>query len=238
MEHGKGKHRPRQAFVHLQVRLALEVDLPVPDQHLHDKQGQDGEAPRNDDLERGRGQTEVHVDPFERSRWEDTRSQFLEIDENLPVFRDVEEAVPPNRGEQMRLTRNRVLAAAALAFSLMLVGCATPPSTPPSIRGVVTQPSKGSGAILVVWGEDLGVEKAEFDAASIRLADKGVMIVDGKKTSIEDLKAGDLVEAWFTGPVAESYPVQAGASRIEKTGSYKGALPEPPGLKSPLEQPE
>lgn len=126
----------------------------------------------------------------------------------------------------------------AVLVLLSITACTGRPSAPPSIRGVVTKASAGSGAVLVVWGETLGVPKAEFDAASIRLADKGTVLVDGKKASIEDLAEGDVVNAWFSGPVAESYPVQAGASRIERTGVYEGALPEPPGLESPLEQPE
>jgi hypothetical protein len=41
------------------------------------------------------------------------------------------------------------------------------------------------------------------------------------------------VQAWFTGAVAESYPVQATASDLVRLGRYAGELPEPPGLAPP-----
>lgn len=147
----------------------------------------------------------------------------------------------------MRSRHSRQLPAfaalAAVSLVVIVSGCAqSAPKTPPSIRGVVTEPATGGGtqggAVLVVWSEELGVQKAEFDAAAIRLAKGGVVIVDRKKSTLDALERGDLVRAWFTGPVAESYPVQAGASRIEVVGSYDGELPTPGGLESPLEQPE
>ena len=44
------------------------------------------------------------------------------------------------------------------------------------------------------------------------------------------IAVGTVAEAWFTGPVAESYPVQATAKTIVIVGTYDGELPEPPGL--------
>lgn len=139
-----------------------------------------------------------------------------------------------------RLTRALAAVAFAVAGATLLAACSpSAPSGPPSIRGVVTEPaSSADSAILVVWDEESGVEKAEYDAASIRLAKGGVVLIDGKTAAITDLRAGDVVQAWFTGPVAESYPVQAGASRIEKTGGYEGDLPTPPGLEPQPGQPE
>ena len=43
-----------------------------------------------------------------------------------------------------------------------------------------------------------------------------VRVVDGKMkdASFQELHVGQRVEAWFQGPVAQSYPVQATAGRI------------------------
>lgn len=143
----------------------------------------------------------------------------------------------PARGTAMVALLLTLTAVVALS-----VGCSRKPAapdTPPSIRGVVTQTAQDTGgAILVVWSEDLGVDKMEYDAASIRLAEDGIVLEQDRELALTALEKGDLVSAWFVGPVAESYPVQAGASHIVVTGSYDGELPTPQGLESPLEQPE
>ena len=63
-----------------------------------------------------------------------------------------------------------------------------------------------------------GVKGYDYDKASIRITDKtkiqiqdGKLVKDGK---FEDLMKGGKVSVWFSGPVAESYPVQAMAGKI------------------------
>jgi hypothetical protein len=130
----------------------------------------------------------------------------------------------------------------AAAVGLALVGCATsapePPSAEPDIRGVVTSVSgAGDGASFrVVWTNDEAIGAQEdYDAAQVTAnADTEILsrAADGSTASAEiaDIAVGTVVEAWFEGPVAESYPVQATAGTIVIIGSYSGELPEPPGL--------
>ena len=65
-----------------------------------------------------------------------------------------------------------------------------------------------------------GAQEADtrYDKASIRITDKTkfFLVNDGKRTptSFADLKPGQKVEVNFTGPVAESYPVQATAGEV------------------------
>jgi hypothetical protein len=94
----------------------------------------------------------------------------------------------------------------------------------------------------IVWTDDPAVgEQLEFDAAQVSVtADTKVLRrTQGQESpteiAFEDIQAGDVVEAWFTGPLLESYPVQTGASHVLVIGRYEGELPEPPGLEAPLE---
>jgi hypothetical protein len=138
-----------------------------------------------------------------------------------------------------------LLAATALIVCVLLAsGCATTtvPDAPPSIRGVVTsvEPGEaGSGSIRVVWTEDPAVgARTEQDAAQVAITPETELLrrvgegTDATYESIEfaQLEAGDVVEVWFEGPVAESYPVQANGDVLAVIGSYTGELPTPPGL--------
>lgn len=128
------------------------------------------------------------------------------------------------------------------AVGMALVGCAAgapgAPSTEPDIRGVVTTVS-GAGesvSLRVVWTDDEAVgAQAGYDAAQVTVnGDTEVLSrgADGSTALAEasDIAVGTVVEAWFEGAVAESYPVQATAGTIVVIGTYSGELPEPPGL--------
>jgi len=85
------------------------------------------------------------------------------------------------------------------------------PTNAPSITGIVT--AIGPGASLRIEekpGLDAGGAKAQ-----VRVPD-GAAILDrsGPERTLADIREGAIVSAWFTGPVAESYPVQATASAI------------------------
>lgn len=137
---------------------------------------------------------------------------------------------------------------AITALGLALAGCApgapgepgapSAPSAEPDIRGVVTGVS-GSGesvSMRVVWADDDAIgAQAGFDAAQVTASADTEWLsraADGSVTAAapSDIAVGTVVEAWFTGAVAESYPVQASAVTIVILGTYDGELPEPPGL--------
>jgi len=139
--------------------------------------------------------------------------------------------------------KNTVALVTTMLLAALLTACAngaTPPvpTSEPDIRGVITsiEPSAGEAtSIRVVWADAPGIgTKAAFDAAQVAIVDETDVRKrasdEDEPISAADLKLGDIVEAWFTGPVAESYPVQVTAATIVVTGSYDGTLPVPPGL--------
>ncbi len=88
---------------------------------------------------------------------------------------------------------------------------ATVPDAPPSITGTVTEiGTSGTLRIETNPREESGSAKAQ-----VRVPD-GVAILErsGIARRFEDIRQGQVVSAWFTGPVAESYPVQATASVV------------------------
>lgn len=111
--------------------------------------------------------------------------------------------------------------ASLLAAALLAAGCApvAPPDRSPDIRGSIQTVTAGGGdplgSILVV-----GEKQADtgYDRASVAVDRETLVLVRGPEgwteSRFEDLAAGDVVEAWFTGPVAESYPVQATAEAV------------------------
>lgn len=128
---------------------------------------------------------------------------------------------------------------AAIAIGFALAGCApSAPSTEPDIRGVVTDVSNAgeSVSMRVVWADDAAIgAQAAYDAAQVTANDDTEWFsraADGSTSAAEasDIAVGTVVEAWFEGAVAESYPVQATAGTIVIVGTYEGELPEPPGL--------
>lgn len=129
---------------------------------------------------------------------------------------------------------------AAVVGGLALAGCApSVPEAEPDIRGVVTEVSaRGDDGVSlrVVWTDDaaLGVQ-AGYDAAQVTVSGDTEVLsraIDGSVAAAgaDDIAVGTVVEAWFTGAVAESYPVQATVRTIVITGRYSGELPEPPGM--------
>ncbi len=133
------------------------------------------------------------------------------------------------------MTRSRSIrakaAALALAAGLALVllsactsdGDAAPAPDGPDIRGVITSITGGSGdvigsvriegAIDQDTAYDKAVVRVEGDTRIFRQVGNAMMEV-----TFGDLTAGQTVEAWFVGPVAESYPVQVKASQIVIVG--------------------
>jgi hypothetical protein len=94
---------------------------------------------------------------------------------------------------------------------------APPPSTPADITGTVRDLSAGTGGdslpvLLVV--ADPGTTSS-VDRASVSVtADTVVWTAEGARGRPADLAEGQQVGVWFTGPVRESYPVQATAGVV------------------------
>lgn len=86
-----------------------------------------------------------------------------------------------------------------------------------SVWGISADPRPGGvlGSILV---EGELEEDTRYDRASVTITDDtGIFTESGGelvRAGFGDLAAGQLVQATFTGPVAESYPVQATASEV------------------------
>lgn len=118
----------------------------------------------------------------------------------------------------------------------MLTACnnGNSPLSTVDVRGDITQiaksDSKGVLGIILVEGELQ--EDTKVDKASVTVTDKTKIFTEGNQDVLEDasfslLQAGQLVEVEFTGPVRESYPVQATA----KTIVIKSTQDEEPNIK-------
>ena len=117
-----------------------------------------------------------------------------------------------------------VLAGLLIGLLLLMVGCApaeTTPNTNPAIRGSITNRNAAGGqgglvGSVLVEGNIEG--DTQFDKASIAITSETHIFEqveqERRPATFEALQVGQKVEAWFTGPVAESYPVQAVASDI------------------------
>ena len=137
--------------------------------------------------------------------------------------------------------RDALLAVSLALFCLVLSGCADPksgttageeeprlPSAEADIRGIITevgrmpQEANGGGSA----GERIGVVLVEENPDEETGSQKdSVTVTKATKLSerrgreltrigFDDLKVGQRARAWYTGPVAESYPRQATASLI------------------------
>lgn len=117
-----------------------------------------------------------------------------------------------------------IRAAALLLVSLLIVqgcgnGSANGDTQGVSIRGsviAVGDYDEGKGRLILVEGTK--ESDTQYDKASITVPKNAKMyaMTDGKKkkASVTELRSGQRVEVVFTGPVRESYPVQAEAKEV------------------------
>jgi hypothetical protein len=129
-----------------------------------------------------------------------------------------------------------LLAALGVVLATAAPAVAEPPGN--SIWGSITEVSRSAEVVLVEedpsdkWGSAKG-EFAVTDETEI-LEQRGEDLVP---VSFEDLRVGQMVEATYTGPVAESYPTQGVAGRIVILGEDQSdtltVLPDTGGA-SPL----
>lgn len=116
------------------------------------------------------------------------------------------------------------LAAVLLATAVALSGCAPAvPSDPPGITGTVTSLTPGEADTLMtilVEVPDGETPDPSFvsDKASVRITtETDVFDIGGNPADAGDvLRPGIAVSVWFTGAVAESYPVQGTASAVRQ----------------------
>lgn len=125
----------------------------------------------------------------------------------------------------MRISRYLALATAALLAASLLpaVGCAADevPSEAPGITGTITDVLEtADGASIRVEG---GTQPAGAVSDKAQVAVTGetdLFGADGTKLDgAEELAVGQTVRVWFTGPVAESYPVQGTAAAVQVVSS-------------------
>jgi hypothetical protein len=114
-----------------------------------------------------------------------------------------------------------LLIAAAAVSAVALAGCApVVPATPPGITGTVTSlvPGDERPASMLVEGPAQPAG-AVSDKAQVTI-EPATMFFDaaGKSTKASTIGVGTKVSVWFTGAVAESYPVQGSASAVQILG--------------------
>lgn len=121
----------------------------------------------------------------------------------------------------IRATRSGAAAVlVALALSAVLAGCAVsaPPDSQPSIRGPITSISAGAEGFGTILVEETSPQGLSFDKASLAITkDTKLLKRDGDgyvEFAYGGLSEGMFVEVWITGPVRESYPVQADADTL------------------------
>jgi hypothetical protein len=124
----------------------------------------------------------------------------------------------------------RAIAVLALVASLAAAGCSGAPGEPdrpglspsvpeesPSIIGDVKQVEQGAGGPRILV-EQVPTRSAGEPIAWITLTARTHVLVraDGQTTtaSAGEVAVGTRVQVWFTGPVAESFPVQAMAGTV------------------------
>lgn len=94
---------------------------------------------------------------------------------------------------------------------------ASVPTNAADIIGDVTQVERADGRLRILV-EQIPTRSAGYPIAWISVG-PGTDVVrraDGSASrgSLRDVAAGQRVQVWFTGPVAESYPVQATAATV------------------------
>lgn len=133
---------------------------------------------------------------------------------------------PWDRRRDAGATSTVLLLAAVLlvASAVALSGCApSAPSDPPGIAGVITSVTPGEADTLMtilVEVPDGETPDPSFvsDKASVRIT-TGTDVFDIGENPVDArdvLRPGIAVSVWFTGAVAESYPVQGTAAAVRQ----------------------
>jgi beta-N-acetylhexosaminidase len=114
--------------------------------------------------------------------------------------------------------RNKLVLLMCVFLLFTAAGCSKASSKEkPDIRGQITKlTSNESSKIINILVEGKIDEDTSYDKASVYVEEKTKIYQadTNKKLTISDLKEDSQVEITFTGPVRESYPVQADAEII------------------------
>jgi hypothetical protein len=117
----------------------------------------------------------------------------------------------------MLMNRIRILLAVALAAGCGMSSGTTLPSEAPSIEGTIQQSSATQAGRRILVEATAPVAGRE-SAAYITVLPGAVVLAGSAETvvraSADELVVGARVRVWFTGPVAESFPVQATAGTV------------------------
>lgn len=96
--------------------------------------------------------------------------------------------------------------------------CPAPAAEAPHISGVITDVRQADGGGGDLVGRVLIEGRGQYDRASVAVKSSTRLSRQEKgrirPADFGELKVGSRVRAWFAGPVAESYPVQATAREI------------------------
>lgn len=107
-----------------------------------------------------------------------------------------------------------------LVIALLAIACSPAttqelPRTPASIIGQITSVNRAGEKIGSIRVEEQPGDSAGSAKAVARIGQATpVFGLGGRTEDFNALKVGQWVRVWFTGPVAESYPVQANASAV------------------------
>ncbi len=122
---------------------------------------------------------------------------------------------------KIKLTVPVLLIIAATLFTALSCQGGPPELEQPDIRGAVEGFSDSmsdsviSGFILI---EGVLEEDTKYDRALVTVTNRtDIYQYNGErliKAQYEEIEYGSVIEVWFTGPVAESYPVQAEAETV------------------------
>lgn len=99
-----------------------------------------------------------------------------------------------------------------IILASILFACAQGGAVPnePDIEGMITQ---ADGGILLI--EENPEEKSGSPKAYVRITEETDLVdTEGRSVRLDDVTAGMRARAWFSGPVMESYPLQATAERV------------------------
>jgi hypothetical protein len=117
---------------------------------------------------------------------------------------------------------SRAARSALFLIALMTLGglCACSPTLPsrePDIRGTITSIVRSGNQGTMRIEAEPGATGDAKAAVTITAATTLLRAVDGaspEPITLDDIAEGMSADAWFTGPVAESYPVQATGEAI------------------------
>ena len=113
----------------------------------------------------------------------------------------------------------------AAALLLALAACSrpsAPPAEPPYIRGAITAIDAGQIRVEADPGAPAGSDKAMLRITR----ETDIFWRSGERADQGDLRLGTVVSAWVTGPVRESYPVQADAATLVIESTTRPAAPQ------------